>query len=112
MSETGLSKNSVTLKVTPEQLVSKADEVLKDVTTIKQSMTTIKEKMAATSAYWIGEAGEMHRQLYYDQQENVDEMMKRLSEHPNDLKAIAGNYISVENAVSDLASSLTDNIIS
>ena len=54
----------------------------------------------------------MHRQLYYDQQENGDEMMKRLSEHPNDLKAIAGNYISVENAVSDLASSLTDNIIS
>ena len=50
MSEIGLSKNSVTLKVTPEQLVAKADEVLKDVTTIKQSMTTIKEKMAATSA--------------------------------------------------------------
>lgn len=111
-SSAALSVGSVTLKVTPEQLVSKADLVITDVTAIKQAMATIKEKMDATKSYWIGEAGEMHRQLYYDQQENIDDMMKRLDEHPRDLKTIAGNYTTVENSVSDLANSLRDNVIS
>lgn len=106
-----ISTANVILKVTPEQLVSKADEVLKDVNLIKEAMSTIQEKIGGTSSYWIGEAGELNRKLYNDQKESIDSMMRRLSEHPKDLKAIAGNYSTTETKVTEVANALLDNVI-
>ena len=101
----------VTLKVTPEVLVSKADEVLKDVNAIKIAMDTTQQKVEGTHAYWIGEAGDLHRKLYNDQKESIDEMMRRLAEHPRDLKIIANNYTTTEREVESMANALTDNVI-
>lgn len=103
--------NMMTLKVTPEILVSKADEVIKDVTAIKQAMVTIQQKVEGTNAYWIGEAGDLHRKLYNDQKESINDMMRRLDEHPRDLKVIANNYITTERELENMANALTDNVI-
>ena len=103
--------NMVMLKVTPEVLVSKADEVIKDVSSIKQAMDTIQQKVEGTKAYWIGEAGDLHRKLYNDQKESIDDMMRRLAEHPRDLKTIASNYMTTEKEVENIANALTDNVI-
>lgn len=101
----------VMLKVTPEILVSKADEVLKDVNSIKQAMESIRQKVEGTNAYWLGEAGELHRRLYNEQKENIEDMMRRLAEHPRDLKLIANNYMTTEKEVENIANALTDNVI-
>ncbi len=106
-----ITANMITLKVTPEILVSKADEVLKDVSSIKQAMEHISQKVEGTKAYWIGEAGDLHRKLYNDQKESIEEMMRRLSEHPRDLKVIANNYLTTERQVEDMANALMDNVI-
>lgn len=101
----------MTLKVTPEILIAKADEVIKDVSSIKQEMETIQQKVEGTKAYWIGEAGDLHRKLYNDQKEDIQDMMRRLDEHPRDLKIIASNYMTTEREVENIANALTDNVI-
>ena len=111
MSLPKISGSGVKLKVTPEQLILKADEVLEDVNTMKTCIDTIQEKVDGTKGYWIGEAGELHRNLYYNQKENIDLIMRRLDEHPKDLKVIAGKYTAVEKEVEGIANALTDNVI-
>ena len=64
-----------------------------------------------TNYYWIGEAGDMHRSLYQEQKENVDEMIRRLKEHPQDLLTIAQNYVQTEQAVEAVANRLSGNAI-
>lgn len=100
-----------TLKVTPEILTAKANEVLKDLNAIKQAMATIKERMDGTSSYWLGEAGNLERELFNSKEEEIEEIMKRLNEHPIDLMTMAGNYTQAENMAMDLANALTDNVI-
>ena len=38
-------------------------------------------------------------------------MMRRLAEHPRDLKTIASNYMTTEKEVENIANALTDNVI-
>ena len=106
-----LSSSNMTLKVTPEQLITQADEVLKDVNLIQKCIDTIEEKVEGTKGYWLGEAGELHRKLYNDQKQAIDTMMRRLNEHPRDLKMIASTYISAEKETVAIANALTDNVI-
>ena len=53
----------------------------------------------------------MHRSLYQEQKENVDEMIRRLKEHPQDLLTIAQNYVQTEQAVEAVANRLSGNAI-
>ena len=56
----------------------------------------MKSPVEKSSGYWVGEAGDMHRQNYTDQIENIETMLKRLSEHPVDLSTIAQKYSETE----------------
>ena len=53
----------------------------------------------------------MHRKLYQEQKENVDEMMRRLKEHPQDLLTIAQNYVQTETSVEEIANQLSGDVI-
>ncbi len=102
----------VQVKVTTEELVNKADDVTNKIKKFKTSFEEIKKLMEGTSAYWIGEAGDLHRELYNKQVDDVDEMIKRLEEHPKDLCEIAGVYVSTETANNDIANQLSGDVIS
>jgi len=103
---------SITLKVSTEALKSKASEVEKLVGNMKTSFSELEETIARTSHYWIGEAGDAHRKQYQDQKDDVDDMLKRLGEHPKDLLTMAGIYETVERDVENIGMSLSDNVIS
>ena len=106
-----ISGANVVIKVTPETLVTKADEVLADVSLMKQNLDTLMQKIEGTKGYWIGEAGELNRKLFTDQKQEIETMMRRLNEHPNDLKTIAGKYTAIEKQVTVMANALTDDVI-
>lgn len=101
----------VTLKVTPEQLRTKAQETKSNIAKLTNSFDTISNIIANTKNYWIGEAGDLHRKLYTDEKEHIQEMFARLNEHPVDLEQIALNYIGVEAKVEALAQELPGDII-
>ncbi len=99
------------IKVSTEVLNAKADAVLKNVMVMSDCFDELKNIVNRTSYYWIGEAGEQHRLIYNNQQEDIDEMLNRLKEHPRDLLAISQNYSRVEKAILEETSNLPGDII-
>lgn len=87
---------SVTVKVSPEVLVTQAEEVRRLGKDMKNRFENLQNTIERTRGYWIGDAGELHRKLYDEQKDDVDKMLRRLLEHPDDLLAIAGNYREAE----------------
>ena len=101
----------VVIKVGPEVLVEKSQEVSASIRKMASCFEDLERIINRTNYYWIGEAGDMHRSLYQEQKENVDEMIRRLKEHPQDLLTIAQNYVQTEQAVEAVANRLSGNAI-
>lgn len=102
----------VVLKVTPEQLLAKAETTKNNISKLSGSFEKISSIIEKTKNYWIGEAGDLHRKLYTDENEEIQEMFARLLEHPTDLELIAKNYLNVEDVVENLALELPGDVIS
>lgn len=102
----------VQIKVNSAVLNEKAQIVSKHIKNMENCFEQLDTIVNRTSYYWIGEAGDMHRKLYKDQKPQMEEMMKRLKEHPTDLLAIAQNYDATENVIQSMAAELPDDVIS
>ncbi len=87
---------AVELLVTPEILHQKATDVENYVRVMQQRFETMKTLVEKSSGYWEGDAGDMHRKNYEEQLENIEFVLKRLNEHPIDLRAIAQKYSETE----------------
>ncbi len=101
----------VFIRVKPETLVEKSQEVSESIRKMAACFDELERIINRTSYYWIGEAGDMHRRLYQEQKDNVDEIMRRLKEHPADLLTIAQNYMHTEQAVEEVANQLDGDVI-
>lgn len=102
----------VHIKVNSAVLNSKAQAVSDSIKSMADCFEQLETIINRTSYYWIGEAGDMHRNIYKEQKFQVDEMMKRLKEHPVDLMAIAHTYELTESMVQSMAAELPGDIIS
>lgn len=102
----------VQVKVNPAVLIEKAQSVSKNITSMANYFEQLNKIVSRTSYYWIGEAGELHRNIYQEQKMRIEEMIKRLKEHPADLMAMAQTYDNAEAAVRSIASELPGDIIS
>lgn len=102
----------VHIKVNSAVLNAKAQSVSASIRNMADCFEQLETIINRTSYYWIGEAGDMHRNMYKEQKSQIDEMMKRLKEHPDDLVTIAQSYESAESAVQSMASELPGDIIS
>nr|WP_288827933.1 WXG100 family type VII secretion target [uncultured Clostridium sp.] len=102
---------SVTFKVTPEVLNSKANEVSSLIKKVRMEFEHLNTSINRTKAYWIGEAGDAHRKVYEDQKPGIDEILRRLEEHPRDLVSIAQTYTDTELEIKEYISSLPSDLI-
>ena len=102
----------VYIKVNSVVLNSKAQAVSKSITNMMQCFEQLETIIKRTSYYWIGEAGDLHRKMYQEQKPQIDEMMKRLKEHPTDLLTIAQTYEIAESEVQSIAFELPGDVIS
>ena len=103
---------NVHIKVNSAVLNAKAQNVSNSIKNMSNCFDQLETIINRTSYYWIGEAGDMHRNIYKEQKSQIDEMMKRLKEHPADLITIARTYESAESEVQSMASELPGDIIS
>lgn len=87
---------TVELLVTPEVLNTKANEVENNVKNMRQRFETMKTLVEKSNSYWVGDAGDMHRKNYTDQVDKIEQILKRMSEHPADLRTIAQTYTTAE----------------
>ncbi len=102
---------TVEVKVRPDVLITQAEEVRRLANDMKAKFAEMDETLRKTNGYWIGEAGNIHRKLYNDQKDDIDKLLRRLSEHPNDLLVISQNYSLAERSNVDTSNSLPSDVI-
>ena len=100
------------LKVTTEQLKNTSTTVFNLIRETKSAFEDLGRAVSKTSQYWIGEAGDRHRQLWQEQWQEVEAMLRRLEEYPEDLLAMAGLYEKAESEVTKTSAALRGDVIS
>ncbi len=79
---TEASTGDIILKEAPEQFKEKADQVSQEISAMTDAFEELAAVISKTSHYWIGEAGDHYRMLYTENKEEIEEMLKRLEQHP------------------------------
>lgn len=104
--------SSLVLRVTPKILEDKAEEFRALVQDIQRRFNRIENISKKTKGYWEGEAGDCDRTGYASYQDDINFIVRRLLEHPDDLLTMAGIYREAEQDVAELNSQLkTDEIV-
>ena len=85
-----------TLQVTPEEMLAAASQLSSYLRTMQDCFSNMRNTMRGTVGYWVGEAGDAHRQLYEEQVAKTEEIIRRYQEHVTDLNAMAGVYSDAE----------------
>lgn len=101
-----------TFRVTPAVLEQKAEEFSTLVSEIEIHFNRLEETASRTRGYWQGEAGNQSREGYASYWDDIQHIVKRLSDHPVNLLKMAGIYKRVEHQAQERAARLeTENIV-
>ena len=100
-----------TISVKPEELVVKASELQRKVSSIREKFSTMTSLVEKTESYWLGEAGSFYREMYEDAIKEQESVLKRLEEHPKDLLEIAQRYSDKELHLEQLANELPGDVL-
>ncbi|MCI8785328.1 MAG: hypothetical protein HFI84_01565 [Eubacterium sp.] len=103
---------NIQLKVSPEVLHAKAQEISGQIHTIENNWRRMYDLIQNSKSYWQGEASENHRKYLKENDEETNKLLKRLREHPIDLQKMAGVYVEAEQKAVQIASALPDDVIS
>lgn len=101
-----------TIKVSPDEMIRQADNIKDSVEKIRKQFANIEELVNRSSAFWEGEASDLHIKKYRDLKQDCDEISRRLGEHPDDLLKMAGIYSESETRSTEDSNSLQSNIFS
>lgn len=102
---------SITLKVKPEVLKSKAIEVEKDIDGLASHFVSIQDIITRSSGYWTGLAADRARKEFASQKDDTDKIIKRFREHPVNLLSMAGVYDAAESAAISANKALSTDVI-
>ena len=84
------------LTVNSDVMIEKAGEVSRAIKRMQDAFNDIEDLIRKTSGYWEGAAGDYYRNMYYGYKEEVQKILDRLKEHPEELELMANNYVDVE----------------
>ena len=102
---------TMTLRVTPAELITKASQVTTDISAMDKEIKKLISEVRGTTRYWKGEAGDAQRKKMEDQVSTLDAMIKRLNTYPERLKEISGLYDTAENENFATASATKTSIV-
>lgn len=103
---------SVRIEVAPEALFNTSDEILSQVSTIKNRFENISNVVQKTSSYWNGDVSEDERNFYNKKKGAITEALENIKTYSVEVKSIAQNYVNVEAEASNVAAQLPTNILS
>lgn len=99
------------IKVTPEQVAAYAQRMDVLIKKIKKDFEEMDKTVSAQTGFWEGQAEESYRNTYFANHSEVEEALTRLGKIPGTLLSISGVYEQTENALSQMADILPDDII-
>lgn len=77
-------------------IIEKADRVSGAISNVERLLDEIQAIVTRTSGYWTGEAADWHRKMFTDEKDEMGIILRRLKEHPENLRLMAMNYERVE----------------
>lgn len=80
------------ISVTPERLNEKGIELQHIIKSLTLQLDELANVVNSSESYWVGTAGNAVRDEYMKLNGEVQEVLKRLGEHPRDLQKMAGIY--------------------
>ncbi len=102
---------AIILKVTPEALQQKAEEVRANIQRLQVEFYDIQDIVSRTSGYWVGNSGDKARREFNRKKDDTDKVIRRFAEHPPELLAMAGIYTDTEQKIASEEKSLVTDVI-
>ena len=96
----------ITLRVDPDVLSTKADEMNGQKTTIIQIMDQAKTEITSLTGTWKSEASDEFQNRFKQIYDDIDNMLAVASEHISDIKEAAQIYTQAESAAKTAADGL------
>ncbi len=100
-----------TLKVSPEQLISAAENFNTEGNNIRSITDEMMNKVTSLTSVWEGEASQAYINKFKNLEDDIQRMLGMINEHVTDLNDMASEYSRAEQENADLASSLADDVI-
>lgn len=100
-----------TVMVETGQLLQAAEDLQSRVSRLEGAFSEMSRIVGRTQNYWLGEAGEAHRNAFLSRQDKRIEAVLRLAEHVTDLRKMAGVYEEAERGAVEMARSLPGDVI-
>ena len=100
-----------TLTVNTDVMRQKAAAVEGRIQEMQNAFASLEETVQRTQNYWIGEAGDAHRAYFEKKKPEIEEALKRLSEHVQDLYEMAAVYDNVVRDVTQISKDLPSDVI-
>lgn len=88
-----------TIQVEPQLLMSASEDITRKTKTVEGTFFEMRTKVQQTSAFWIGDAAELHRSLFDEQLPAMESIVNRFLEQAKKLKQIATNYAAAQSTV-------------
>ena len=102
----------VVLKVKPDILKSKAEEISGYVEDIKSQWNNLYQIINENTQYWQGDASDIQRKSVLSVNEEMENICQRLLEHPSDLLNMAEVYSKTEENIKSTIDVLPVDFIS
>lgn len=100
-----------TLKVQPEVLISTATEFNSKGSRIRNLLSEMMSKVTSTNSIWEGEAQSAYAAKFKGLEDDIQKMIKMVSEHSTDLREMAAEYNRAERENMNEISSLSSDVI-
>lgn len=101
----------IVLKVNPDSLKAKAQEIEGQINRMESYWRQMSQLIQNSKGYWVGDASESHQKYKREVEEDVQKVIKRMREHPEDLLKMADLYEKTESNVVGLTQTLPDDVI-
>jgi len=104
--------SSITLKVTPEEMVAAADDVSEQISAVKKAFDSLGTTITSSVSYWEGNASSLHQNQYKEASPKIEEVLKLMKNRPDVLLKMAGLYKAAESENTAATEGLSNDLIS
>ncbi len=92
-------------------MIAKSNTVASVISDMEKTFGELQRVVSKTSSYWVGDAGDHHRKMFQEEQDDIVFILTRLKEHPEDLKLMANNFQTTERKLTELNRQLRTDYI-
>lgn len=100
------------IKVTPEKLISTAEEFNTANSQVRNLTQQMIQTVDSLKSVWEGEAATAYSTRFHQLEDDMERMHSMINEHVTDLKEMARQYQTAEQANAEIGNTLAGDVIS